>query len=211
MVATAMWGAVTTVGWPPTLPLDISWSVVLFGGFSFLSLFSLLWENLGLTAPHLELVYKPENGEPYVFDKQGVDGKTLRLHRVGVLNKGASAGDVTVKLMRCVPAEQGKVYPGHELQVMGHPSDTLSVTIHRSVDGPLVFFDVIGQLFKHGEPSDCLHIRYAAQSLYARSLERERYELTLAIHGQGASSPMHFVVERDRHGRQWILRRELGG
>jgi hypothetical protein len=210
MVATAAWTAITTTGWPPVIPTDVPWNFILFSVFAFIAFFALLRENLGLTTPHLDLVYDPDNGPPYVFDKLGADGKTLRIHRVGVRNVGATADDVSVKLAKCAPAEPGTVYPGHELQPMGHELDTLSIKVHRSgskYDEPLVFFDVIGQLFNPGQPSDRLHIRYAAKGLYSRFLAGERYELTLAIHGQGASDPMKFVVERDADGCQWILRR----
>jgi len=207
MVATAVWSAVTTVGFPPSLPSEIPWTPVLFGAFAFGSFVSLLWENLSLKTTSLGLVYEPEKGSPYVFDKQGVEGKTLRLHRVGVKNAGASASDVSVKLMKCEPLEQGTVYPGHELLPMGHPLDTLAITVHKTNGpDPLVYFDVIGQLFTPGEKSERLHIRYAAGALYGRNLAKERYRIQLAIHGSGSPMPRSFIVERDDAGHQWVLR-----
>jgi len=206
MVITVLWSAVTTVGWPPQIPDAVPWTGILFGGFAFISFVSLFWENLRLTTPSLAIVYKPDSS-PYVFDKQGVDGKTLRIHRIGVSNTGGTASDVSVKLHKCEPADLTAVYPGHELMPMGHPHDILAVTIHKSGPEPLVFFDVIGQLFLPGQASEHLHIRYAAKGLYARPLPHEAYRLTLAIHGEGSSEPVDFVVERDTHGLQWILRR----
>ena len=206
MVGTAVWGAITTVGWPPVIPADPPWRTLLFGLFAFVSFFTLLWENLGLTTPTLEMVYVP-NVTPYVFDKIGVEGKTLRVHRVGVRNLGASAEDVSVKLHKCAPLDAGSVYPGHELAPMGHSSDTLSVTVHRSGRDPMVFFDVIGQLFVPGEISEALHIRYAAKGLYGRRLSYEEYKITLAVHGPGpVSAPVEFAVEMDANRKQWVLR-----
>lgn len=204
MVITSFWAAVSATGWPPQWPGRIPWIGIIFGVFAFASFFALLWENLRLRTPSLQIVYKPGEA-PFVFDKEGVEGKTLRVHRIGVSNVGASANNVSVKLHKCEPLDPRCVYPGHELWPMGYDHDVREVTIHRSGPNPLVFFDVIGQLFSPGEASDRLHIRYAAKGLYARFLPGDRYRMTLAIHGPGASDPVDFVVERDVDGKQWHL------
>jgi hypothetical protein len=207
MIATAFWSAITTVGWPPVIPEEPPWRTLLFGVLAFVSFFTLLKENLGLTSPSLAIVYRPDKS-PYVFDKIGVDGKTLRIHRVSVSNTGASASGVSVKLVKCDPSDVGAVYPGHELWPTGHPHNTLSVTVHRSGDDPLMFFDVIGQLFLPGNASERLHLRYAAEGLYGRGLSHSAYKITLAVHGPGAPpEPIEFSVEKDADGKQWVLRR----
>jgi hypothetical protein len=207
MTVIALWQAVSTVSWPPEMPTSLPWTASLFGVFAYISFFSLLYENLLLKAPRLELVYEPANPS-YVHDKIGVHGRTLRIFRVGVVNRGATAQGVSVKLVSCDPIERGAVYPGHEFWPVGQPQDVLSVTVHRSVNNePMVFFEIMSQAFIPGQQADSHGLRYAAKGLYGRQLRVESQRIRIAIHGENAGPSMDLLIERDRDCLQWVMRR----
>lgn len=206
MVITAAWTAITLVGWPPAIPQRVPWTGVIFAVAAFVSFVSLLRENLELKNPHLQIVYNPATS-PYVHDKAGIDNATLRIFRVGLRNTGRSALGVRLKVIDFSPQEPTAAYIGHELWVMGQPEGTMSADVHRG-DTPLVFFDVIGQLFQENAPSYHLHVRFASPGLYARPLSgQDSYKLTLAIDASGASPPVTFAVEKDKSGKRWEMRR----
>ena len=207
MTLLALWQAVTTVGWPPVLPDKLPWTPILFGVFAYVAFASLLRENLYLKRPRLELVYDPHD-LMFVQDKPGaVTGTTLRIFRVGVVNHGATAQGVSVKLIECYPSEQHAVYSGHELWPVGQPQNVLAVTVHRSSPVPLVMFEVMAQTFVPGQPALSHSLRYAAQNLYARPLVHGFHRIRIGIHGDNAGPPMDFLIDRDPQMMLWELRK----
>lgn len=155
----------------------------------------------------LEIVAFPERGEPYVHDKVLNTGETLRIHRVGVRNSGETVHGIKVKPIAFSPPEPGAAYIGHELAPMGQPGGTMTMDVNKATE-PLVFFDVIGQVFRQNMPSHGLHLRHAAQGLFGRSLpgQRDSYRITLAIDGKRAGQSVDFLIEKDKLGERWELK-----
>jgi len=158
-----------------------------------------------LKTPRLEVLFDPTK-PPYVHDKALEGGGTLRIFRIGVLNRGATT-DVRVRLKDFDPMEPTGSYLGHELAPTGQPGGTMKVAINRSAT-PNVFFDVVAQAFKPDMPSHSLNMRYAAEWLFGRALHGlDSYQVTLAVDAEGAGEPVTFIVEKDEWGKRWEMRR----
>jgi hypothetical protein len=155
--------------------------------------------------PELTLVFDPQLPQ-CIHDKAGVKNQTLRIFRVGISHAGYASVVVRVRLVDMSPYEQGASYRSHELLPSGQDFDTFTATVNPTVT-PLVFFEVVGQLFPAGGPANSLHIRYAAKGLKYRHLNGSGpFRLVVGIDALKAEPPIAFVLTKNQHGI-WEMRK----
>jgi hypothetical protein len=141
-------------------------------------------ELLQQLAPRLEFV-RVNNVKPFYEQFEKKFGITLRYLRVGVHNLGAvEIPQVRLVLGACDPDDHsGAIHLEHELQPMGKPQGTLSMTV--AADGKIIF-DVAQEVVVSPEHYGSLSLCYAPK--VENELPRrdtDSYKIILRAEGAG--------------------------
>jgi hypothetical protein len=135
---------------------------------------------LGERAPDLEFV-RDASSKPYLEEFDLGSGAKDRYLRIGVRNKGAvSADTVRLVLEGCEPKSSAAVHLEHEVQPMGKPAGTLSVSIPSQ---GLAVFDVAHEIIQSGDDTGELHFSYASRPGGALPSIGEGYRIILRAEG----------------------------
>jgi hypothetical protein len=212
-----LWNAFWLVGPPVGIVTTDAGAVknyLVWGGVAFIvaimqAFFSLLRENGQLKAaqaPRLFLVFKPEEGEPYVVTRMSGDGDGKRIYRVGIANRGHDSAANVAVLLKSFRPDESHVRLFYELERMGQPSEQNGSRFEVSGDSaaPRVFVQVLAQEFdtrrKLGRMPELRLARGQHRSLLWDWKQHQLYHPSVQIDGPGAGPFMGFIYKRGDDG-----------